>query len=141
MSALADVPLNQSFAVTGSVNQRGQVQDIGGVNDKIEGFFDVCLERGLSGRQGVLIPAANVPHLMLRKDVMDAAAEGRFFFYPVKTIDQGIALLTGVAAGKRDEQGAYPADSVNGRVYARLKTWAELRHSYGEQHDKDKDSA
>jgi predicted ATP-dependent protease len=93
------VPLKQSLAVTGSVNQRGQVQTIGGVNEKIEGFFDICRARGLTGEQGVLIPAANVPHLMLRQDVVAAAAAGQFHIYPVTTVDEGLALLTGLRWG------------------------------------------
>ena len=95
LSALAEVPLNQALAVTGSVNQQGEVQAIGGVNEKIEGFFDICQARGLTGEQGVLIPAANVKHLMLRQDIVQAATEGKFHIYPVSTIDEGIALLTG----------------------------------------------
>ena len=95
LSALADVPLRQDLAVTGSVNQHGEVQAIGGVNEKIEGFFDVCRARGLTGTQGVLIPQANVQHLMLREDVIEACAAGRFAIYPIATVDEGIALLTG----------------------------------------------
>ena len=99
LSALAEVPLRQSLAVTGSVNQHGEVQAIGGVNEKIEGFFDICLARGLSGEQGVLIPAANVKHLMLRADVVDAVAAGSFHVYAVAHVDEGIVLLTGLPAG------------------------------------------
>jgi predicted ATP-dependent protease len=130
LSALAEVPLKQSLAVTGSVNQRGQVQAIGGVNDKIEGFFDLCQARGLTGEQGVLIPAANVQHLMLRQDVVDAVAAGQFHVYPVETIDQGLSLLTGLPAGERDESGQFPAESVNGRVEARLITLAEAGRDF-----------
>lgn len=116
LSALAGTPIKQCFAVTGSVNQLGEVQAIGGVNEKIEGFFDICRARGLSGEQGVLIPAANVNHLMLREDVVEAVRDGRFAVYPVATIDQGIELLTGLPAGERDEQGNFPDGSVNRRV-------------------------
>ena len=130
LSALADVPLKQNLAVTGSVNQHGIVQPIGGVNEKIEGFFDICQERGLTGDQGVLIPASNVEHLMLRPDVVDAAEAGDFHVYPVETIDQGIELLTGESAGEPDEQGAYPDDSINGRVEARLRTYADRRRQF-----------
>jgi len=105
LSALSEIPIRQSLAVTGSVNQLGQVQAIGGVNEKIEGFFDVCQARGLTGRQGVLIPAANVKHLMLRADVVQAAAEGKFHVFPITTIDEAISVLAGVPAGERDEQG------------------------------------
>ncbi|MDP5333643.1 MAG: AAA family ATPase, partial [Paracoccaceae bacterium] len=99
LSALSGLPIRQGLAVTGSVNQAGQVQAIGGVNEKIEGFFDICAARGLTGDQGVLIPASNVPHLMLRADVVAAVAAGQFHVMPVRTIDEGIAILTGVAAG------------------------------------------
>jgi lon-related putative ATP-dependent protease len=130
LSALAELPINQSLAVTGSVNQRGQVQAIGGVNEKIEGFFDLCQARGLTGKQGVLIPAANVKHLMLRQDVVTAVAHNQFHIYPVTTIDQGIELLTGTIAGEVDETGNYPPDSVNGRVVARLTTLAEKAKAF-----------
>ncbi len=130
LSALAQTPLKQSLAVTGSVNQHGEVQAIGGVNEKIEGFFDVCALRGLSGEQGVLIPAANVPHLMLRRDVVEAAEQGRFHIYPVSRIDEGLALLSGLAAGEADAAGNFPGESVNGRVRARLRDFADLRHSF-----------
>jgi lon-related putative ATP-dependent protease len=120
LSSLAEAPLRQSLAVTGSVNQLGEIQAIGGVNEKIEGFFDTCAARGLTGEQGVLIPAANVKHLMLRHDVVEAVEQGRFAVYAVTTIDQGIELLTGVTAGERDESGQFPADSINGRVEKRL---------------------
>jgi predicted ATP-dependent protease len=120
LSVLADVPIRQSLAVTGSVNQHGDVQPIGGVNEKIEGFFDVCNERGLTGRQGVIIPQANVKHLMLRGDVVAAAEEGRFRVYAVDTIDQAIELLTGLPAGEADGDGRYPEKTVNGLVQRRL---------------------
>jgi lon-related putative ATP-dependent protease len=124
LSVLAEAPICQSFAVTGSVDQRGQIQAIGGVNEKIEGFFDVCHAAGLSGEQGVVIPAANVGHLMLRRDVVAAAEEGRFSITPIDTVDEGIALLTGIAAGTPDAEGAYPPDTINGRVAARLDAFA-----------------
>jgi len=130
LSSLADTPIRQSLAVTGSVNQRGEVQAIGGVNEKIEGFFDICQARGLTGDQGVLIPAANVQHLMLRTDVVDAARDGRFHIYAVETVQQGIALLTGMPAGERGEDGDYPADSVFGRVERRLLALAEARRTF-----------
>ena len=131
LSALADLPVKQGLAVTGSVNQRGQVQAIGGVNEKIEGFFDTCRAQGLTGEQGVLIPASNVKHLMLRHDVVAAVAAGQFQVYAVDTIDQGIELLTGVPAGERDNAGAFPAGSVNQRVEARLVELAEKRLAFG----------
>jgi predicted ATP-dependent protease len=131
LSALAEVPIRQALAVTGSVNQFGEVQAIGGVNEKIEGFFDICAQRGLTGGQGVLIPLANVKHLMLREDVVEACAQGRFSVTPIATIDQGIEILTGVAAGARDDAGLFPPDSVNGRVEARLRAFAASRRRFG----------
>ena len=120
LSALGKIPIKQSLAVTGSINQLGQVQAIGGVNEKIEAFFDLCARRGLSGDQGVLIPRANVKHLMLRQDIVDAALSGRFQVCTVDTIDEAIEQLTGCSAGEADTDGMYPGDSVNGRVAAQL---------------------
>jgi lon-related putative ATP-dependent protease len=131
LSALADVPIRQSIAVTGSVNQQGDVQAIGSVNEKIEGFFDLCAARGLSGEQAVLIPASNVQHLMLRTDVVEAVAAGRFHVYPVATIDHGIERLTGVPAGARGPGGAYPPGTINARVERRLAEFAERSKSAG----------
>ncbi|UCB54083.1 MAG: AAA family ATPase [Thiotrichales bacterium] len=129
LSALAEVPIRQSLAVTGSVNQHGEVQAIGGVNEKIEGFFDLCNSRGLSGAQGVLIPASNVKHLMLRNDVVAAVEAGKFSIYPVSTIDQGIELLTGVEAGVRGADGDFSPDSINRRVEDRLIHFSmQLKH-------------
>jgi lon-related putative ATP-dependent protease len=130
LSAISEVPIRQSFAVTGSVNQHGQVQAIGGVNEKIEGFFDICKARGLTGEQGVLIPQSNIKHLMLRQDVIDAVEAGEFAIYPVSTIDEGIELLTGMPAGELDEEGNYPEDTVNGRVQRRLTEMAEKRQEF-----------
>lgn len=130
LSAISGVPIKQSFAVTGSVNQYGEVQAIGGANQKIEGFFDLCRARGLSGDQSVLIPAANVKHLMLRRDVIEAVDQGQFHIYPVETIDEGIELLTGVEAGARDESGQFPPDSINGRVEKRLTELADAQIAF-----------
>lgn len=130
LSALADVPIHQSLAVTGSVNQHGQVQPIGGVNEKIEGFFDVCRVRGLTGEQGVLIPASNVKHLMLREDVVAAAADGKFHVWPIETVDQALSLLTGLPAGEPDAEGRFPEGSVNQRVADRLWEMFQLRQKY-----------
>jgi len=120
LSALAELPIKQSLAVTGSVNQRGEIQAIGGVNEKIEGFFDVCKARGLTGNEGVLIPAANKRHLMLRADVIEAAAAGTFHIYAMDTVDQGLQVLTGMPAGSRDVTGQFPSGTVNHLVEQRL---------------------
>jgi len=132
LSALARAPIRQCFGVTGSVNQNGQVQAIGGVNEKIEGFFDVCRLKGLTGEQGVLIPASNVRHLMLRRDVVQAVTDGQFHIYPVETIDQGIEILTGIPAGERDALGFFPEGSINQRVESRLVELAEKRAAASE---------
>jgi predicted ATP-dependent protease len=131
LSALAEVPINQGFAVTGSVNQWGEVQAIGGVNEKIEGFFDICKSRGLSSNHGVMIPAANVQHLMLREDVVEAVKAGTFRVHSVATIDQGIEILTGIAAGERDDHGDFPSGSINARVEARLRQFADRVQRFG----------
>jgi lon-related putative ATP-dependent protease len=125
LSSLSGYPLRQDLAVTGSVNQRGQVQAIGGVNEKIEGFFDVCRLEGLTGTQGVLIPHSNVKHLMLREDVVQAVEEGRFHVYAVSNVEEGITLLTGKPAGERRPDGSYPEGTVNRAVQRRLRELAE----------------
>jgi predicted ATP-dependent protease len=141
LSAISGVPLRQSFAVTGSVNQLGQVQPIGGVNEKIEGFFDICRRRGLTGRQGVVIPRGNVQHLMLRRDVIEAVRAGQFHIHAVSTIDEGLEVLTGVEAGLCEAGGGYPSATVNGLVQMRLGAWARTRLAYqlqlggGENHE------
>jgi lon-related putative ATP-dependent protease len=131
LSALAEAPVRQGRAITGSVNQHGQVQPIGGVNEKIEGFFDVCQGAGLNGDAGVLIPAANAKHLMLRADVVEAAEKGLFHIWPVETVDQAVELLTGVPAGERGEDGAYPEGSINRRVDDRLADFAKKARAFG----------
>jgi predicted ATP-dependent protease len=130
LSAIGEFPLRQSLALTGSVNQHGQVQPIGGVNEKIEGFFDICRQRGLTGTQGVIIPAANVMHLMLREDVVQAAAAGRFHVHAVSTIDEALSLLCGLPAGEMDAQGDYPEGSANFHVAARLLEFSLVRQAY-----------
>jgi len=130
LSAIANIPIKQNFALTGSVNQHGQVQPIGAVNEKIEGFFDVCKKKGLNGQQGVLIPSTNIDHLMLRHDVVEAVAEGRFHIYPIETVDHAIELLTGVSAGELNKQGKYPKGSVNQQVAVRLEEYAEIKHEF-----------
>jgi len=132
LSALAEVPIKQSWAMTGSVNQHGEAQPIGGVNEKIEGFFDVCClqGRGLTGKQGVIIPASNVQHLMLRQDIVEAVEAGQFHVYPVRTVDQAMELLTGIPAGEQDEEGNFPEGSINQRVEARLIELAEKQRAF-----------
>jgi lon-related putative ATP-dependent protease len=130
LSALSDVPIKQSYAVTGSVNQWGEVQAIGGVNEKIEGFFDVCKARGLTGDQGVLVPRANVQHLMLREDVVEAVKSGKFAVHAVDTIDQGIEILTGIKAGARGDDGEFEAGSINRKVEEKLRAFAERGRAF-----------
>ncbi len=130
ISALADAPLRQELAVTGSINQLGEMQAVGGVNEKIEGFFDVCATRGLTGTQGVIIPASNRQSLMLREDVVAAVREGRFAIHAIKNVDEGIQLLTGLEAGDKGWDGRFAADTVNGRAEARLKTFAERARTF-----------
>jgi lon-related putative ATP-dependent protease len=137
LSALADAPIHQGIAVTGSVNQKGEVQPIGGVNQKIEGFFRVCKAKGLSGDQGVLIPEANVKNLMLCEEVVDAVSEGQFHIYPVTSVEEGIEVLTGVSAGEPGDDGAYPADSLFGRVSARLEAIHEALKASGKDEEEE----
>jgi lon-related putative ATP-dependent protease len=139
LSALSALPLRQDLAITGSVSQHGQIQAIGGVNEKIEGFFDICNRRGLSGTQGVLIPAANVKHLMLRNDVVEAVRAGQFSVYPVEDIDQCLSLLTGKEAGAAGEDGQFATGTVNALVRERLLAFAEQRHAFGSS-DRNGDS-
>ncbi|SEP19833.1 Lon protease family protein [Nitrosovibrio sp. Nv6] len=130
LSNLASAPINQAFAVTGSVNQLGQAQAIGAVNEKIEGFFDICAARGLNGEQGVLIPSTNVKHLMLRQDVVAAAKAGQFHIYPIENVDQAIGILTNLPAGEPGDSGEYPEGSLNQRVAARLNELTEISKSF-----------
>jgi lon-related putative ATP-dependent protease len=130
LSALSGLPIRQGLAVTGSVNQNGEVQAIGGVNEKIEGFFDICATRGLTGSQGVLIPVANVKHLMLKREVVEACRDGRFHIHAAAHVDQGIEILTGREAGKRAPDGRFPEDTVNRLVEDRLAGFAEARRQF-----------
>ena len=123
LSSLAELPIRQDLAVTGSVNQKGEIQAIGGVTYKIEGFFDLCKKRGLTGKQGVIIPVSNIRDLVLKDEVVEAVKEGVFHIYPISTIDEGIALLMSAPAGEKDEKGEYPPDSVHGKVMAKLKAF------------------
>ena len=131
LSALSDLPIKQSIAVTGSINQRGQVQAIGGVNEKVEGFFDVCKAKGLAEEQGVIIPQSNVRHLMLKEEVVEAVKQGLFHVYAVETVDQGMEILTGVQAGVRGTDGTFAEGTINARVDARLGKLAEDLHKFG----------
>jgi predicted ATP-dependent protease len=131
LSAIARVPVRQDLAVTGSVDQHGRVQAIGAVNQKIEGFFDVCRARGLTGNQGVLIPADNVQHLMLRDDVVQAIARGEFHVYALRTINEAVTLLCGRSAGEADAEGRFPDGSVNGLVADALREFARQRRAFG----------
>ncbi len=123
LSAIAELPIKQSLAVTGSINQFGEIQPIGGVNEKIEGFFDVCKYNGLTGTQGVIIPRTNVVNLMLREDVVEAVENGKFHIYAIDTVDDGVELLMGMPAGKRDKRGNFPRNSVNYRVQQSLNEY------------------
>jgi predicted ATP-dependent protease len=138
ISSLSDVPIFQGIAVTGSVNQKGEIQAIGGVNEKIEGFYDVCRTRGLTGRQGVMIPAANVKNLMLKQEIVEAVRQNLFHVYPVSTISEGMSILTGMPAGTMDSDGIYPETTVYGRVQKKLKTFLkrsmEFNHPLGAAH-------
>jgi lon-related putative ATP-dependent protease len=131
LSAIAEVPLSQALAVTGSVDQLGRVQAVGGVNEKIEGFFEVCRARGLTGAEGVLVPAANVRHLVLRDEVVDAVAAGRFRVFAVENVDEALELLSGLPAGAAAADGSFPPGSFNARVAARLAALAERARAFG----------
>ncbi len=139
-SALAEVPIRQSLAITGSLNQHGKIQAIGGVNEKIEGFFDICSKRGLSGDQGVLIPLANVRHLMLRGDVIEAVERGQFHVYPVAHVDECLEILTGIPAGERDEKGEFPDGSVNHKIRERLLGFANQLQAFSKAGKTTEDS-
>ncbi len=138
LSSIAEVPLRQDIAVTGSVNQKGQVQPIGGVNQKIEGFFEVCKAKGFSGTQGVMIPHTNIKNLMLRDEVVDAVKAGQFHVYAVETVDQGIEILSGMPAGERGDDGLFPEGTVNSLVNKRLRQMAENMRSFQSNADDKK---
>jgi lon-related putative ATP-dependent protease len=131
LSRLADAPIEQGIAVTGSVNQNGEVQAIGGINEKIEGFFEICRAKGLNGKQGVMIPESNVKNLMLKEEILPAIESGKFHIYPVKTIDEGIEVLTGVKAGKRLRSGNFEPGSINDRVQKSLIGMAAKLRDFG----------
>ena len=139
LSAISGIPLKQNLAVTGSVDQNGNVQPVGGVTRKIEGFFEVCRARGLTGEHGVMIPDLNVKNLMLRADVVDAVRQGKFHIYPVSTIDEGIAILTGREAGERSPDGTYSRGTVNFEVDGRLREFAEQLREFGSDDEEEKE--
>ena len=126
LSSLAGVPINQSIAVTGSVNQKGEIQPIGGVNEKIEGFYQICKMRGLNGKHGVMIPIQNVRNLSLSDEIVQAVKNNKFHIYAISNIEEGIEILTDVPAGKKDKNGKFPAGSVNSLVHEKLKKYAEI---------------
>lgn len=137
LSALAGVPIKQGLAVPGSVNQYGEVQAIGGENEKIEGFFAVCKAQGLMDEQGVIIPAANIQHLMLDDEVIEAVTRGQFHIWAVETVDQGIEILTGVPAGERQPDGSYPEGTIHRRVVDRLREYAERMRDFGRREERE----
>ena len=126
LSSLSGIPINQAIAVTGSVNQKGEIQPIGGVNEKIEGFYQICKMRGLTGEAGVIIPAQNVRNLHLSDEVIDSVRKGKFHVYAVRTIDEGIEILTGVPAGKKDKNGKFPLGTINYLAYEKLKKFSKI---------------
>lgn len=140
LSSLAELPIKQGIAVTGSVNQKGEIQPIGGVNEKIEGFFDTCKRKGLTGNQGVIIPRSNVKNLMLKKEVVEAVKEGKFHIYPISTVDEGIEILTGVAAGKRGPDGLFPEGTVNRKVEDKLFYLLQEQERLRKMAEKSQDS-
>ena len=139
LSAISGVPATQGIAVTGSVSQKGEIQPIGGVTRKIEGFFDICEYKGLNGEQGVIIPEKNVNNLMLRRDVVEAVGKGKFHIYPVSTIEEGIEILTGMKAGELQEDGTYPEDTLFRMVDDKLKEMAEMEKEFGKGEEDEED--
>ena len=136
LSSLSGIAIRQGLAITGSVNQRGEAQPIGGATEKIEGFFDICNANGsLTGDQGVLIPTSNVKHLMLRADIVKTVEQGSFAIYAYRNVDEAISLLTGVKAGERDSNGSYPPDTVNFLVDERLHAMASTLKGFAEKSD------
>ncbi|MFP4551209.1 MAG: Lon-insertion domain-containing protein, partial [Spirochaetales bacterium] len=132
ISAVANIPLRQDIAVTGSVNQMGQIQPVGGISEKVEGFYEVCKKMGLTGDQGVIIPRQNLPNLILTSEVQNAVQKGRFHIYAIETIDEGLEILTGMEAGLRDSEGHYPKGSLNALVEERLRSIAHLVKQFGD---------
>jgi ATP-dependent Lon protease len=135
LSSVGGLPVRQDIAVTGSINQNGRIQPIGGVNEKVEGFYRVCKARGLTGAQGVIIPEQNVADLMLDEEVVDAVARKKFHVYTVRSVDEGISILTGLPAGRPSKRGIYPKGTVHRIVQDRLAEMAELWHDFGRERD------
>ena len=133
LSALSGVPIYQGIAVTGSVSQKGEIQPVGGVTRKVEAFFDICRHKGLNGEQGVIIPEKNIRNLMLKQEVVDAVKEGAFHIWPTQTIEQGIEILTGMKAGERLPDGAYPEGTLFRRVDEKLVELAEIVKKFGKE--------
>jgi predicted ATP-dependent protease len=137
LSAISGVPIYQGIAVTGSVSQKGEIQPIGGATRKIEGFFDICKHKGLTGKQGVMIPEKNVNNLMLRRDVVEAAEKGKFHIYPVTTVEEGIEILTGMKAGELQEDGTYPEGTLYRKVDDKLSEMAEMEKEFGKSKEEE----
>jgi predicted ATP-dependent protease len=131
------VPVRQDIAITGSVDQKGRVQAVGGINEKVEGFFDACRSKGASGSEGVIIPEANVDHLVLADRVVEAARSGRFRVWPVGSVDEALALLAHQRVGRRDREGRFPAGTVNARIEARLASMAKASRELGDGRRRD----
>jgi predicted ATP-dependent protease len=138
LSSISGVPLKQSFAVTGSMDQNGDVQPIGGVNQKIEGFFDLCRARGLNAGQGVIIPSRNVKNLMLKQEILDAVREGTFSIYAIEKMEEGLEILTGMPMGSMVEDGTYPENSVN---YLIMKRLTEISEAMEKKKEKEEEGA
>ncbi len=137
LSAVSEIPVKQCMALTGSVNQLGEVQAIGGVNEKIEGFFDICKLRGLSGKQGVIIPTSNVVNLMLKEEVINAVENKLFTIYSVEHVDDALSLLMGMNAGKLDKKGQYPKNSINDKIQLNLEKYSSVKYLEQHKHDKE----
>jgi len=140
LSAIAEIPINQGFAITGSVNQHGEVQPIGGVNEKIEGFFRICAQRGLNGHQKIIIPQDNIKHLMLEEEIIEAVHQGKFHIYGVTNVDEAASLLMSIEAGEADLSGEYPENSLNAIINQKLAELAIIRHTFGDTHKENEDA-
>jgi predicted ATP-dependent protease len=137
LSSLAEVPIKQGIAVTGSINQKGEIQPVGGVTYKIEGFFQLCKARGLTGEQGVIIPYQNIRNLVLKDEVIKAVEEGKFHIYPIKHVDEGIEILMGLPAGKKLEDGCFERDTIHEKVYNKLRQYALTLVHFGKDEEED----